>query len=101
MSYPAGSSFTVEAQTKDSCNAANYTSEWFAISGLTGSQQVITLDLNIFGASNTDAVVGFVFAGFDSSATWSLSDLKFTCGSLDGPSTGKPSAELPMRGPTN
>jgi len=99
MTYPAGTFFTVEAQSKSDCGASNYTSEWFPISGLSGTQQVITLDLNVFADSNTDAMVGIVFAGFEPQGPYSLSDLKFVCGNLD--SLGSRLALPSRRVPTN
>ena len=83
ISYPAGSSFSVEIQYKSNCNDANYQSEWFQIDGLSGTAQQVTLDLNVFPNANKNAIVGFVFAGFtDNTRAWTLRDLKFTCGAL-------------------
>jgi len=89
ITYPAGSAFTLEIQTKSNCNNAQYTSEWFTIAGLTGTQQVVTLDLNVFGGSNLDAIVGFVWAGFTVTGTYTFSDIKFVCGRLDTFNQGK------------
>ncbi|TPX15046.1 uncharacterized protein E0L32_004876 [Thyridium curvatum] len=84
LKYPPGSSFTLEIQTKANCNAADYKSEWFLIEGLGGTQQSITLDLRVFAESNLDAIVGFVWASWSPvNETWSLSNVHFTCGSLD------------------
>ncbi len=83
LTYPAGADFTLELQTKSNCNAANYTSEWFAISGLTGTQQVVTLDLGVYETSNIDAISGLVFASFTKVGAYSLSDLRFVCRNLE------------------
>jgi hypothetical protein len=87
LTYPAGSDFTLELQTKTAasggCSAANYSSEWFAISGLTGTQQVVTLDLGVYEASNLDAISGLVFASFSKVGAYTLSDLKFVCRNLE------------------
>ncbi len=87
ISYPPGATWTLEAQSKTNCAAANYTSEWFLISGLTGNQQVVTLDLNVYTQTNLDAIVGFVWAGFTGTGEYTMSDLKFVCGNLDTPGT--------------
>lgn len=87
LTYPAGTDFTLELQTKTAasggCSAANYTSEWFEISGLTGTQQVVTLDLGVYEASNLDAISGLVFASFNKVGAYTLSDLKFVCRNLE------------------
>ena len=72
---------------------SNYSSEWFTIAGLTGTQQVVTLDLQVYSGSSLDAIVGFVWAGFTVTGTYTMSDIKFVCGSLDAPNLG----ELPSR----
>ncbi|OAA68339.1 Glycoside hydrolase/deacetylase, beta/alpha-barrel [Niveomyces insectorum RCEF 264] len=95
ITYPAGTDFTLEAQTRTSCNAANYTSEWFTISGLSGTQQVVTLDLNVYETSNLDAITGFVFASFSKVGAYTLSDLRFVCRNLEAPSRREPPALLP------
>src|SRR3569833_472793 len=88
LTYPAGSQFTLEIQTKSSCDAESYESEWFTIAGLTGTQQVITLDLDVYSSSNLDAVVGFVWAGFTVTGMYTMSDIKFVCGRLDAGTLG-------------
>ncbi|CAK7218398.1 hypothetical protein SCUCBS95973_003470 [Sporothrix curviconia] len=87
LTYPAGSDFTLELQTRAAtaggCNAANYTSEWFDIAGLSGTQQVVTLDLGVYEQSNLDAISGLVFASFSKVGAYTLSDLKFVCRNLE------------------
>lgn len=83
LTYPAGTDFTLELQSKTNCNAANYTSEWFAISGLTGTQQVVTLDLGVYETSNLNAISGLVYASFSKVGAYTLSDLKFVCRNLE------------------
>ncbi len=82
LTYPAGSSFTLETQTRDSCGATNYTSEWFAVSGLSGTQMVVTLDLDVYTTSNLDAIIGYVWAGFTVTGPYTMSDIRFVCGKL-------------------
>ena len=82
ISYPAGSGFTLEVQSKANCNDENYNSEWFEISGLSGTQQVVTMDLGVYQEANLDGIVGFVFATFTKTGRYTLSDFKFVCGDL-------------------
>lgn len=87
LTYPAGADFTIELQTMPAsvggCAATNYTSEWFAVSGLTDTQQAVTLDLGVYEQSNLDAISGLVFAGFTKVGAYTLSNLKFVCRNLD------------------
>ncbi|CAK7198154.1 hypothetical protein SEUCBS139899_000812 [Sporothrix eucalyptigena] len=98
LTYPAGTDFTLELQTKAAsaggCSAANYTSEWFDIAGLTGTQQVVTLDLGVYEQSNLDAISGLVFASFSKVGAYTLSDLKFVCRNLDTRAVQEPPALL-------
>ncbi|KIH92250.1 hypothetical protein SPBR_02305 [Sporothrix brasiliensis 5110] len=94
LTYPAGTDFTLELQTvpaaSGGCSSSNYTSEWFEISGLTGTQQVVTLDLGVYEASNLDAITGLVFASFSKVGAYTLSDLKFVCRNLEARAVQEP-----------
>lgn len=83
MTYPAGMAFTLEVQTQANCNAASYTSQWFEITGLSGTAQIITLDLGVYPEANLDAITAFVFATFTKTGAYTLENLKFLC--LDFP----------------
>ncbi len=96
LGYPAGATFTLEAQTKESCAAVNYTSEWFPIA-LSDTQMVVNLDLNVYTTSSLDAIIGFVWATFSVVGSYNMTDLRFVCGQLP-PETGVFSGEPGPRG---
>lgn len=78
---PAGSSLTLEIQTRASCTGTAYTSYYYAVSGLTGASQTITIPLSSFTGANGNAVTAFVWSVFSSNtAGWQLSNIQFGCG---------------------
>ncbi|KAF2710087.1 carbohydrate esterase family 4 protein [Pleomassaria siparia CBS 279.74] len=78
---PAGGSLTLEIQTQTSCTATTHTSNFYAISGLTGATQTLTIPLTSFTGANNDAITAFVWSGFSSNAAeWQLSNVEFGCG---------------------
>jgi hypothetical protein len=85
----SGGSGTLEIQTKTACSASAYTSYYTQFTGLTGNSQTVTIPLSQFSGANGNAVTGFVWSGFSSTAaTWQLSNIQFGCSaSTGGPST--------------
>ncbi|KAF2786825.1 carbohydrate esterase family 4 protein [Melanomma pulvis-pyrius CBS 109.77] len=89
---PAGGSATLEIQTQASCSATTYTSKFFAVSGLTGATQTVTVPLSSFTGANANAITAFVWSGFSSNAAgWQLSNINFGCGGAVA-STSKPAS---------
>jgi len=89
---PAGGSVTLEIQAQTSCSATSYTSYYTSVSGLTGNTQTITVPLSQFSGANANAITGFVWSGFSSTATWQFSNVQFGCGAATGPSSASSSA---------
>ncbi|ETS87407.1 hypothetical protein PFICI_01235 [Pestalotiopsis fici W106-1] len=70
---PVGGEINVEIQTSASCSESNYTSYYYTITDLTGSDQTIVIPLASFTGANLDAIRGFVWYGFSSTNTsWEL-----------------------------
>ncbi|KAG9562628.1 polysaccharide deacetylase, partial [Aureobasidium melanogenum] len=88
---PASGSFTLEIQTKGACSADAYQSQFYTVSGLTGTTQTINVPLASFLGANLNAITSFVWSGFSSlSTTWEFGKIQFACSSGSG-STSKPS----------
>ncbi|KAF7519966.1 hypothetical protein G7054_g12924 [Neopestalotiopsis clavispora] len=77
---PAGGEINVEIQTSASCSESNYTSFYYTITNLTGSDQTVVIPLELFTGANLDAIRGFVWYGFSSSNTsWELGTVELIC----------------------
>lgn len=93
---PAGGSLALEIQTKASCSATTYTSYYYAVSGLTGNTQTVTVPLSSFAGANGNAVTAFVWSGFTTSTTpWQLSNVQFGCSATGGSSSTSSSTAVP------
>jgi len=92
---PAGGSATLEIQTQTSCSATTYTSAFFAVTGLTGATQTVTVPLSSFAGANGNAITAFVWSGFSTNAAgWQLSNIQFGCGGAVASSTRPASSSL-------
>ncbi|RYP91260.1 hypothetical protein DL770_002652 [Monosporascus sp. CRB-9-2] len=77
---PADASVMLEIQTKSSCSAEIHSSFWAEVSGLTGSQQTITLPLDTWAGANPDAVTALVWSTFSkTNLDWQLGQIQFVC----------------------
>ncbi|KAK1518937.1 glycosyl hydrolase [Colletotrichum costaricense] len=61
---PKDASMLLEIQSRTSCSDNTYKSQWVTISGLTGSQQTVTISLSSFTEANLDAITGFVWSTY-------------------------------------
>ncbi|KAK6070224.1 polysaccharide deacetylase [Seiridium cupressi] len=77
---PENGTAALEIQTSTSCSESAYASYYYAITGLTGSNQTINVPLSSFVGANLDAIQGFVWYGFSSSdEPWQLGDIELVC----------------------
>ena len=89
---PAGGSVAVEIQTKESCDAQNYTSSYSVVENLTGDLQNIKLPFSSFEPEiNPDAVNAVLWTQFtgESTGTWTLGRPQFVCQKEPTPTNGK------------
>ena len=92
---PAGSSFSIELQTKTACSATTYKSTYFQVSGLTGSTQTITVPLSSFSGANPNAINAFLFSGFATNSAWEIGSTQLGCeGAPTTPSPASSSSTL-------
>jgi len=88
MKAPRGASFMLEIQTRESCDAAEYRSTWYTVSGFTGETQTITVPLSAFEGANTDAITAFNWATWSKwckkSVQWELGDIQLVCSGAAG-----------------
>lgn len=92
---PAGGAASLEIQTKSSCSASAYSSSFFAVSGLTGSKQTVTVPLNSFAGAKTNAITGLVWSSFSKTGVkWVLDDVQFVCSTPGQASTGNNCSDL-------
>ncbi|KAL2878014.1 hypothetical protein SGCOL_006761 [Colletotrichum sp. CLE4] len=61
---PKDASMLLEIQSRTTCSDNTYKSQWVTISGLTGSQQTVTISLSSFTEANLDAITGFVWSTY-------------------------------------
>jgi len=92
----AQGSVVVELQTKTACSTGSYKSYYTQVTGLTGSEQTVTIPFTSFAGANPKAITGVVWSGFSStSTTWTLSNIELACGSgSPSPTSVKPSATV-------
>lgn len=84
----AGGSFTLELQTGSSCASTTYNSYIFAVSGLTGATQTITIPLSSFPGANLNVIKAIVWGDFSKTGSaYELGQTNFVCASGGAPST--------------
>lgn len=91
----SGGSVVVELQTKSSCSDGSYSSYYTQVTGLTGSDQTVTVPFTAFAGANANAVTGIVWSGFSSTSTWTMSKVSFACSANGGGSTPSPTRPAP------
>ncbi|KAJ0310152.1 hypothetical protein COL516b_002659 [Colletotrichum fioriniae] len=74
---PKDASMLLEIQSRASCSDNTYKSQWVTISGLTGSQQTVTISLSSFTEANLDAITGFVWSTYSQFSSYSFDNLQF------------------------
>ncbi|KAK1456889.1 hypothetical protein CMEL01_16246 [Colletotrichum melonis] len=84
---PKDASMLLEIQSRTSCSDNTYKSQWVTISGLTGSQQTVTISLSSFTEANLDAITGFVWSTYSQFSSYSFDNLQFLCNDATSPST--------------
>ncbi|KAL8961603.1 MAG: hypothetical protein Q9193_001862, partial [Seirophora villosa] len=84
-----GSSMLVEIQTTADCSAtAAAKSSYFAVSGLTGNTQTVTIPFTQWAGANAASIKAFVFGSFSTtSGTWEIGQTSFVCGGASGGSS--------------
>ncbi|KAI0429570.1 hypothetical protein F5Y09DRAFT_257339 [Xylaria sp. FL1042] len=101
---PEAASVSLELQTKDDCEAAEYQSYYYTLNGLTGSLQTVNIPLSSWVNASLDGVVGFVWYGFSAGRTgedkeWKLENFQLLCEGIDPPSDPSAAPDYPT--PTN
>ncbi|ESZ91016.1 carbohydrate esterase family 4 protein [Sclerotinia borealis F-4128] len=84
---PAGSSFTLELQTMNSCTATTYKSYYTTITGITGATQTITVQLSAFPGANLNAISGLLWESFSADDAWEIGQTNFVCANGAGASS--------------
>ncbi|KAK1699627.1 hypothetical protein BDP55DRAFT_599546 [Colletotrichum godetiae] len=83
---PKDASMLLEIQSRTTCSDNTYKSQWVTISGLTGSQQTVTISLSSFTEANLDAITGFVWSTYSQFSSYSFDNLQFLCSDATSPS---------------